>query len=132
MANDSGDCVTVTEDAATNTKIIDFGEDGCVGRDGRVRTGKIIITHEGERDVPGFKRTITLENFSVDTIGVEGTRVLTYVSGTDIEKEYNVSLTGGKLSFPDNTEATRESTRTRIATFDVDGEKVQVERFWFS
>ena len=124
-----GDCVTVTADEATNTKTIDFGEEGCEGRDGRVRKGKIIITHEGERDVPGFKRTITLEDFSVDTIGVEGTRVLTYVSGTETEKEYNATLTGGKLSFPDGTEATRESTRTRVATFDEEGEKTQVERF---
>lgn len=124
-----GDCVTVSEDETTGTKTIDFGEEGCEGRDGRVRKGKIIITHEGERDIPGFKRTVTLEDFSVDTIGVEGTRVLTYVSGTDIEKEYNATLTGGKLSFPDGTEATRESTRTRIASFDEEGEKTQVERY---
>lgn len=123
-----GDCVTVTKDEATNTKTIDFGEEGCEGRDGRIRTGKIIITHEGERDVPGFKRTITLEDYTVDTIGVEGTRVLTYVSGSDTEKEYNATLTGGKLSFPDGTVATRESTRTRVATFE-EGEKIQVERF---
>ncbi|MEP2024086.1 MAG: hypothetical protein ABJH98_10750 [Reichenbachiella sp.] len=124
-----GDCVTITEDEATNTKTIDFGEEGCEGRDGRVRKGKIIIVHEGERDTPGFKRTITLEDFSVDSIEVEGTRVLTYVSGTDTEKEYNATLTGGKLTFPDGTEATRESTRTRIASFDEEGEKTQVERF---
>lgn len=124
-----GDCVTVTEDDATGTKTIDFGDEGCEGRDGRVRKGKIIITHEGDRDVPGFKRTVTLENFSVDTIGVEGVRVLTYVSGTDTEKEYNTTLTGGQLTFPDGTAATRESTRTRIASFDEEGEKTQVERY---
>lgn len=124
-----GDCATVTEDETTGTKTIDFGMEGCEGRDGRIRKGKIIITREGERDVPGFKRTITLEDYSVDTIGVEGTRVLTYVSGTDTEKEYNATLTGGKLSFPDGTEATRESTKTRIASFDDEGEKSQVERF---
>ncbi|SMD37873.1 hypothetical protein SAMN04488029_3513 [Reichenbachiella faecimaris] len=124
-----GDCVTITEDEAAGTMTIDFGEEGCEGRDGRIRKGKIIITHEGERDVPGFKRTITLEDFSVDTIAVEGTRVLTYVSGTDTEKEYNATLTGGKLTFPDGTIATRESTRTRIASFDEEGEKTQVERF---
>lgn len=124
-----GDCATVTEDETTGIKTIDFGEEGCEGRDGRVRKGKIIVTHEGERDVPGFKRTITLEEFSVDTVAIEGTRVLTYVSGTDTEKEYNAILTNGKLTFPDGTVATRESTRTRIATFDEEGEKLQVERF---
>lgn len=124
-----GDCVTITEDETTGTKTIDFGEEGCEGRDGRVRTGKIIITIEGERDEPGFKRTITLEDFTVDTIQIEGTRVMTYVSGTDTEKEYNATLTGGKMIFPDGTEATRESDRTRIATFDEEGEKSQVARY---
>lgn len=123
-----GDCVTITEDETTGTKTIDFGDEGCEGRDGRVRTGKIIIVHEGERDVPGFNRTITLEDFSVDTIQIEGVRVMTYVSGTDTEKEYNATLTGGKMTFPDGTVATRESTRTRIATFDADGDKTQVAR----
>lgn len=124
-----GDCATITEDEVTNTKTIDFGEEGCEGRDGRVRKGKIIIAHEGERDVPGFKRTVSLEDFSVDSIEVEGVRILTYVSGTDTEKEYNATLTGGKLTFPDATIATRESTRTRIASFDEDGEKTQVARY---
>ena len=124
-----GDCVTVTKDEATNTKTIDFGDEGCEGRDGRIRKGKIIITHEGERNVPGFKRTVALEDFSVDTIGIEGVRVLTYVSGTDTEKEYNATLTGGKLTFPDGTIATRESTRTRVVTFDEDGEKSKVDRY---
>lgn len=124
-----GDCVTVTEDEATNTKTIDFGENGCEGRDGRVRKGKIIITHEGERDVPGFKRTVTLVDFSVDTIGIEGVRILTYVSGTETEKVYNATLTGGKLTFPDGNIATRESTRTRVATFDEEGEKTQMARY---
>ncbi|MEO9851294.1 MAG: hypothetical protein ABJH72_09060 [Reichenbachiella sp.] len=124
-----GDCAEITEDEATSTKTIDFGDEGCIGRDGRVRTGKIIIVHEGERDVPGFKRTITLEDFSVDTIQIEGIRIMTYVSGTDTEKEYNATLTGGKMTFPDGQIATRESTRTRIASFDEDGEKTQVARY---
>lgn len=124
-----GDCVTITEDEATGTKTIDFGDEGCEGRDGRVRTGKIIVTVEGERDEPGFSMTITLEDFAIDTIQIEGTRVMTYVSGTDTEKEYNATLTGGKMTFPDGTEATRESTRTRIATFDEDGTKTQVARY---
>ncbi|MEO9967782.1 MAG: hypothetical protein ABJF11_18465 [Reichenbachiella sp.] len=124
-----GDCVTVTEDEATSTKTIDFGEEGCEGRDGRVRTGKIIITHEGERDVPGFKRTITLEDFTVDGTEIEGVRVMTYVSGTDTEKEYNATLTGGKITFEDGSSATREADHTRIATQDEDGEKIQVVHY---
>lgn len=124
-----GTCITVTKDDVSRTKTIDFGEEGCVGRDGRVRKGKIIVAHEGERNVPGFKRTITLENFSVDTIQIEGKRQMTYVSGTDSEKEYSVSLTGGKITFPDGMIATRASDRTRIVTFDEDGEKIQASHY---
>ncbi|UXX79276.1 hypothetical protein N7E81_18140 [Reichenbachiella carrageenanivorans] len=123
------DCVTVTNDEATSIRTVDFGEEGCVGIDGRVRKGKILIAHEGERNEAGFKRTVTFEGFSVDTIQVEGVRVLIYLSGTGTEKKYEATLTNGKITMPDGFILTRSSSRTVIATFDEDGLKTQVARF---
>lgn len=124
-----GACVTVVKDSASNTKTIDFGEEGCVGKDGRVRKGKIIIVREGDRGVPGFKRVITLENFSVDTVQIEGKRQITCVSSTDTEKKYSISLTGGKIIFPDGMISTRESSRTKMVTFDKNENKTQTSHY---
>ncbi len=106
-------CAEVTRDDETNTITIDFG-DGCTGPNGRVRTGRIIIVHDGRRFQPGAFRTITFDNFTVDTIKVEGTRTVKNISdSTSASPVFEISLTGGKLTFPDGTTATREATWTR-------------------
>lgn len=123
-----GDCAVVTEDETTGTKTIDFGE-GCEGRDGRVRIGQIVITYTGEKDVAGYIRTSTLVDFSIDTIQVEGVRTAFFVSSTDTENVYTRTLVGGKMTFPDGLVATRESSNTRIASFDAEGEKIGSIKF---
>lgn len=124
-----GDCVTVTKDEASATKTIDFGIEGCKGIDGRVRKGKMVITHEGEKNVVGFKRTVTFDGFSVDTVQVAGVRVLTYLSGTATEKKFETTLTDGKITMPDGFTFSRTTARTMIMTFDENGVKTQIARY---
>ena len=123
-----GDCAVVTEDEATGTKTIDFG-DGCEGRDGRVRSGQIVIEFSGEKKEVGSVRTTTLVDFAIDTIQIEGVRTATFVSSTDTEMVYTQTLTGGKMTFPDGLVATRESSKTRVAYFDEEGEKSGAIKF---
>jgi hypothetical protein len=61
------DCATVTLTGAENTKTltIDFGTE-CVGKDGRTRTGKIIVTTQS------FTETNKLRTFSFDGYTVNG------------------------------------------------------------
>ena len=63
--------------------IMDFGT-GCAGRDGRIRSGKIITTYTNRLIYPGAKATTIFDNYKVDSIKVEGTHVIT-----------NQSLVGG-------------------------------------
>ncbi len=108
------DCAEVTKDTANNMITIDYGTEGCVGPYGRVRTGKIIITHDGRRFIPGAFRTITFDNFYVDSVQVEGTRSVENISANlDDAPTFRITLQNGQLSFPDGTTATRTAEWTR-------------------
>lgn len=105
-------CADITKDAEAQMITIDFG-DGCEGRNGRVRSGKIIITWSGERGEAGFTKTVTFEDYMVSGVAIEGTRTTVNVSGHDANPRiYTVTLTGGKMTFEDGSIATRDASHT--------------------
>ncbi len=107
------ECAEVTHDRENKTITIDFGE-GCEGPNGRVRSGKIIITYTGFRFIPGSVFTYVLENFAIDGRQIEGTRTVENVSPTlNDNPVFHITLTGGKITFLDGTVATREVDRMR-------------------
>ena len=125
-----GDCAEVTTDREAGTVVIDFGEDGCVGADGRLRKGIIRITHTGDYGQPGHSKETSFENFEIDSIGVEGTRTVTNISDPSGEdKVSTITLLGGKLSFPDGTELTRDSEKTRTVFYNEEEEVFQATVF---
>lgn len=66
-------CATRTVDIENNTVVLDFGE-GCIGPVyGRVRKGKVLVQYQGNRGDAEVGRTITFDNYSVNTYGVSGT-----------------------------------------------------------
>lgn len=119
------DCATVERDTVNQVITIDFG-DGCEGRRGRVRSGKIIVTYDGDRRTVGSFRSVTFDNFFVDSTQVEGTRTktVTAVDAENLSITVDVTLTGGKLTFGDGTSATREAQKTRVWEFDASGDHV--------
>ncbi len=119
------DCAIVDRDTVNKVITIDFG-DGCEGRRGRVRSGKIIVTYEGNRRTVGSFRSVTFENFFVDSTQVEGTRTktVTAVDAENLSITVDITLTGGKLTFGDGTFATREAQKTRVWEFDASGDHV--------
>lgn len=87
--------------------VIDF-KDGCEDPRGNVRSGKIIIRFEGLRFMPGSTLAITFENYVINGITLNGTRVLTNIAeSTEDSPKFNVYL-NGSVEWPDNTTATRE------------------------
>ncbi len=91
---------------------VDFGE-GCTDLKGNIRSGKLIFTYSGWRFQPGSTVTTTTDNYYINGIKLEGTRVLTNVTGsTTGTPKFNVVLTDGKATFTDATVATRESNIT--------------------
>ncbi len=107
-----GECVNITHDEENKTVTIDFG-DGCVGRHGNTFAGKIVIEYNQRLYQPGAFRQITFVNFFFNEIGVEGTRRLENTTATDTERQFTVTLTGGKLDFGDGNFVTRDASWVR-------------------
>lgn len=111
-------CAVKTHDKENKTITIDFG-DGCEDRQGRIRKGKIIITYTDRRFVPGAVHTMTFEDFYIDDVKVEGTRIRTNISATEEDYlRFKIELIDGKLTWEDGSSATREASWevTRVRT----------------
>ncbi|MEL6557955.1 MAG: hypothetical protein AAFQ94_07215 [Bacteroidota bacterium] len=106
-------CAEVSHDE--ENKIIEIVFDGtCEGAGGHVKSGKVIITYNDRRYVPGAFRSVTFENFFFDSVQVEGTRTITNVSESfESAVMFNTKMEGGKLTFPDGSFITREADHTR-------------------
>src|SRR4029450_3470330 len=92
-----GTCPTITvspnDSTYPKTITIDFG-DSCVGNDGKLRSGKIVLHLTGPLRRSGSVLTITLENFYINHIHLEGTKAITNLSENGAIK-FSVQVTGG-------------------------------------
>ena len=72
-----GECPVVTIDKTASPQVmtIDFGT-SCTGKDGKIRSGKIIVTSTSFKTFPSV-RTKAFDNFIVDGKKIEGTVVKT-------------------------------------------------------
>lgn len=115
-----GSCPTVTfaqpEGTWPNTITIDYGA-ACTRPDGRVLSGKIIVSQTAEMNMAGAVRTVTFENFKIDGTQLEGTRTRVN-NGKNADGLWNFTVTGAnmKLSFEDGTTVTWDKTRTSTLT----------------
>jgi hypothetical protein len=91
---------------------VDFGT-GCTDLRGNTRSGKLTFTYNGRRFMPNSTVVVTVQKYVVNGVKLEGTRTLTNVTGsTDASPRFNAVLTGGKATFENNSQATRESNIT--------------------
>ncbi len=117
-----GDCVEVDHDTVEQVIIIDFG-DGCEGRNGVIRSGKIIITYDGNRNTVGSFKSITFEDFFIGGTQVEGIKTHTILAiDENGNKTVQNKLEGGKLTFEDGSTVTRDHELTR---FKFKGESIE-------
>ena len=112
--------ITVTPNDTTYPKTItiDFG-DSCVGLDGKFRSGKIIINLTAPLRKPGSVLTITLDNFYINHIHVEGTKTITNETENGAVK-FTVSITGGKVTFPRGRGYSYEGSKTKAQVAGMD------------
>ena len=112
--------ITVTPDDSTYPKTItiDFG-DSCVGLDGKLRSGKIIINLTAPLRKPGSVLTITLDNFYINHIHIEGTKTISNLSENGSVK-FSVQVTGGKVTFPSGRGYSYESLKTKTQVSGMD------------
>lgn len=122
-----GDCavITVTPNDSTYPKTItiDFG-DSCVGHDGKVRSGAIIIDLTAPLRRPGSVMTVTFRNFSLNHIKLEGTKTISNLSNPPAQK-WNVQVTGGKVTFPGGRGYSFESIKTKTQVEGADTRTVR-------
>lgn len=95
------------------TIIIDYGT-LCTGFNGNTRSGKIIIVVSGPRREEGSTRSVTFDNYYVNDVKVEGTKVIQN-SGINASQNvvFSVTLTQGKLIFPDGRTVERSFSHER-------------------
>ncbi len=112
--DDRVSCAEVTHDTENHIIIIDFG-DGCTGPHGVTRAGKIIINYEGRRLVPGSYWIVTFEEFYINERHIEGVRTVTNISESlETDPAFHILLEDGKVTWPDETFATREVDQVRV------------------
>ncbi len=109
-------CPTVTSTAPLgtfpNTVTIDFGTDGCTRPNGRTYKGLIIIAQNSLMNASGAVRTVTLQDFSVDDVKIEGQHTATY-QGLDSAGLPYWTRTGSKtLTWPDGSIGDWTATHT--------------------
>ena len=113
----SNECPTVTMSNTAgsfpNDITVDFGTEGCVGADGRVRKGKVLITISDNLTNEGAVRTVTLEDYYVNDIHLEGMRTLTNTGlNDDGNPTFSRVVTDGAVTFTDGSNATWAGTHT--------------------
>ena len=105
--------LSLSEGATTvaGTITINFGE-GCAFNN-VTRKGKILVTYEGERKTVGSSISVTFDGYHVNGVKIEGTRTveITEIANTYIVHE--ITLSNGKITWPDNSTATRNSHHFR-------------------
>jgi len=125
-----GDCATITvtpnDSTYPKTVVIDFG-DSCRGRDGKVRSGKLIIYFTGPIRRAGSVVTLTFERYHVNRVHIEGTKIFKNLSEPPVHK-WSIEVNDGKVTFPNGRGYTYEGLKyvkqiegssTRIVRDDV-------------
>ena len=104
-----------------NTITVEFTGDCGEGRNGHKRTGKMIIKLSDTLTKTGATKTVTFENFFVDSVKVEGTRKWTNNGKNNAgQPSFTRTLTGGKLTYPDGKTSTLEASHTVTFTAGFD------------
>lgn len=95
--------------------IIDFGT-GCLGRDGRMRSGKIVTVYTGPLLIPGSMATTEFVNHKVDSVSVEGMHRIKNTTGSTPGsnfREFTIEAINMKLTKPNGNYSKWSGIRKR-------------------
>ncbi len=90
---------------------IDFGTEGCEGRNGVIRKGKIMVTVTGFFLEIGSKRIVTFDEYSVNDYLIEGTKIVTNMGMNDAGNWVRKVEVDGSVTTPEGGVITRISSR---------------------
>ena len=99
--------------------VLDFGNPGCTGNDGHLRSGKIITEYTARLIYPGAIATTTFDGFYIDSVHVEGTHKITNTSSGTTNRQFTVEVRDAKLTRPngDYTKWKSDKVITQIEGF---------------
>jgi len=99
--------------------VLDFGNPGCTGNDGHLRSGKIITEYTGRLIYPGAIATTTFDGFYIDNVHVEGIHKITNTSSGTTNRQFTVTVRDAKLTRPngDYTKWKSDKVITQIEGF---------------
>lgn len=91
----NADCSTLTYDTTgtTITATIDYGTEVCICKDGKKRSGKILIVYPINNTVIGSITTVTTSNYTVNGSSFKGKRTATVKTKTIIEEVSTATIT---------------------------------------
>ncbi|GAB4092758.1 hypothetical protein [Flaviaesturariibacter terrae] len=116
---DSLACVTVLiqrlgPNAFPARVTLDFGG-GCTGRDGRTRSGKIIIDYTARITEPGATATTTFDHYQLDSFAISGTHIVENTTppgtGPNHNRVFRVTINNGRIDKPSGNYIRANSTR---------------------
>jgi hypothetical protein len=109
-----GDCATITvtpnDSTYPKTVTIDFG-DSCLGNDGKVRRGKMVLHFTAPVRRPGAVVTLTFVNYHVNRAHIEGTKIFRNLSDLPTHK-WSIEVLDGKVTFPNGRGYIYEGIKT--------------------
>jgi hypothetical protein len=88
-----------------NVVTIDYGA-GCIGRNGRMRKGKLIVNIDKPFSEIGATRIVNPQDFYIDSIKVEGARTWTKLTANSMSRV----VTNGKFTHNDGSIGTRTAS----------------------
>lgn len=107
MSPDSVPCTQVSINFLTASArfpvriVIDFGINGCSGRDGHKRYGKIIIEYTGKLTEPGGSATAVFDGFKFDSISVQGKyKITNSTAAGSNQRQFTIEITDARLTRP--------------------------------
>lgn len=96
------DSIHVDTTSMPRTVLIDFGTDDCVGIDGRIRKGQVLVSYNGRYRDEGTVITIAPINYLVNGYQLSGTKV---VSNLGLNQQGNIAFSivlNGSITAPGN------------------------------
>ena len=78
------------------TVTLDFGT-GCLGKDGKLRKGKIVTIFTGPMRIPGSKTSTTFVDYSVDSFAIAGTMTVENTSLSN-KQAWRTEIIDGKVT----------------------------------
>ncbi|RYY83439.1 MAG: hypothetical protein EOO15_21425 [Chitinophagaceae bacterium] len=116
---DSLNCVSITLERLSPAPFpirvtIDFGS-GCVGRDGRSRSGQIITEYSGRLTEPGAEAKTTFAQYQIDSLAISGTQLVRNTSipapGPVLNRQFTITVTDGRIVRPSGNYVQWNGTR---------------------